>query len=175
MPASFQLRIAARVIAILGLVAFGADGAIAQTAPQLRLAALGSTETVADAARAPSLETPQFAVANSPLKTQLPDYFDRHNFSSIADNTAYPSNCDCATTGTFHAPSPVALGLVPNLSAMIRQTCKARNAADPVDTLSSFIAAYISLRQSLDVRAPSLISGLRGAHGHRNRWRGFDV
>ena len=76
MPGPFQSRVAARFIAILGLVGLCAEGAMAQSAPQLLLATLGPTDMVAEAAPAPtSLKSSGLALAKRASETRLPNYF----------------------------------------------------------------------------------------------------
>jgi rare lipoprotein A len=141
------LRIAARFIAILGLVGFGAEGAMAQSAPQLLLAALGPTEIVAEPTLAPTSREPfELTVAKSHL------------------NATWLSNGDSSAISNIPTSSPIVLRSASNISQWTEsdQAGKRSNAIGPVrhnrlDVLSNFIAAYKSLRKSLAVGAKSLI------------------
>jgi rare lipoprotein A len=168
-PVPFQLRIAARFIAILGLVGFCAEGAMAQSAPQLLLAALGPTEIVAEPTLAPTSREPfELAVAKSHLETRslnyLESYFKWYKTSFIKNNATYLSNGDSSAISNIPTSSLFVLRSAPNISQWteIDQAGKRSNAIGPVrhdrlDVLSNFIAAYKSLRKSLAVGAKSLI------------------
>ena len=168
MPISFQLRIAAQFIVILGLVGFYAEDAMAQTAPQLRLAALGSPETPAEPALAPSQEPSRHVIAGSLLQTRSPNYFDgyldRHEATCFISNAKYLSDGNSPAPSNLTISSPIDLGLAQSVSlwTQIWPASKSRNAVGAagygrLDFLSNFIAAYQSLRKLLDVRAPSLV------------------
>lgn len=169
MPVPFQLRTAVRFVTILGLVGFCAEGAMAESAPQLLLAALGPTEMVAEPTLAPISRDPFWLpVAKSPLKARSLNYFESYlhwyKTSFIKNNAAYLSNGDSSAVNNIPTSSPIALTSAPNISQWteIRQVGKRSNAIGPVrhgrlDVLSNFIAAYKSLRKSLAVGEKSLI------------------
>ena len=143
----FQSRVAAWFIAILGLAGLCAEGAMAQSAPQLLLATLGPTDIVAEVAPAPtSLKSSGLVFAIRASETRLPNYFGIFSkTSSITNNATYLSNGDCSAISNIPTSSPIT-----------------SNAIGPVrdvrlDVLSNFIAAYKSLRKSLAVRGQSLI------------------
>jgi rare lipoprotein A len=150
MPGPFQSRVAARFIAILCLVGLCAEGAMAQSAPQLLLATRRPTDMVAEVAPAPtSLKPSGFALAKRASETRLPNYFgaffDRRETSAITNNATYFSNAGSSAISNIPTSSPIA-----------------SNAIDPIrrarfDVLSAFITAYNSLRKSLAVSAKSLI------------------
>ena len=148
MPGPFRSRVAAWFIATLGLGGVWAEGAMAQPHPQLLRATLGPTDLVAEVAPAPtSLKSFALALGNRASETLLPDYFGTffnwHKTSSITNDTTYLSNSNSSVISNISLFSPIT-----------------RNAIDPVrraDVPSAFIAAYDSLRKSLDVRAKSLI------------------
>jgi rare lipoprotein A len=127
-PISFQLRIAAQFIAIVGLASFYAEGATAQTAPQLRIAALGSPETAAEHNLALSQEPSRHVIAGSPLQTRI----DLGLAQSLSQWTRIGS-----PSKSRNAVGAAGYGRL--------------------DVVSNFIAAYQSLRKLLDVRAPSLV------------------
>ena len=147
MPGPFQSRVAAWFIAILGLGGLCAEGAMAQSAPQLLLATLGPTDTVAEVAPAPTgLKSSVLVFAISTSETRLLNYFGIFSKTiSITNNATYLSNGDSSAISNIPASSPIT-----------------SNATGPVrgvrlDVLSNFIAAYKSLRKSLAVRGQSLI------------------
>jgi rare lipoprotein A len=161
-PVSFQLRIAARfIVATLGLVGFCAEAAVAQSAPQLLLAAPDPTETVAKPALAPtSREQFGLTVANVPLATRSPNYFESH-FSWCKTSS---SSGDSSAVSNVPTPDPIAPRSAPDMSQWteIGQAGKRCNITDRVrgvrlDVLSNFIVAYESLRKSLAVMGQSLI------------------
>ena len=140
---------------------------MAQSAPQLLLVALGPTETVAEPAPAPTSREPfGLVVANVPLETRSPNYFesyfDRCKTSSITckifverrflRDQQYPDvKPDCPKVSSRYSAidgdhegwqENSALGPVRRASS---------------DVFSTFIVAYNSLRKSLAVRAKSLI------------------
>ena len=138
----FRFPDAVRFIAILGLVGLGADRAMAQSAPQLLFAKLGSTGMVPESVPAPtSLESSGHALANRSAETRLPS----GDFSAISN---VPTS------------NPIALRSAPNIS--LPTEIMKSNAIGPVrrarsDVFSTFILAYNSLSKSLAVRAKSLI------------------
>jgi peptidoglycan lytic transglycosylase len=167
-PVPFQLRVAARLIATLGLVGFCTEGAMAQSAPQLKLAALTPTEMMAEPALSPCRKPFSLAITNSLLETQSPNYFgsyvDSHKTSSIANDVTHLSSCDSSAISNMPASGLIALRLAPNISRWTEsgQASKSRNAVRSVrwarlNVSSNFIAAYESLRKSLGVGAQSLI------------------
>jgi peptidoglycan lytic transglycosylase len=128
----FQFPVAARFIALLGLVGLCADGAMAQSAPQLLLGTLDPTDIAAEPV---------------PAHTNL-KLFER----ALTKLEALSPN------GDFSAISEV-LRSAPNTS-LWTEIMKS-NAIDPVKrartgTVSTFIAAYDSLSESL-VGTKSLI------------------
>ena len=138
----FQFPIAARFIAILGLVGLGADGAMAQSSPQLLFAKLGSTAMVAGPVPTPtSLEPSGPTLANRSSEKLLPI----GDFSVVSN---------------IPTSDPITLSSTPNIS-LLREIMKS-SAIDPVrrtrsDVFSTFIVVYNSLSKSLAVRAKSLI------------------
>ena len=144
MPVQFQFCIAAGSIAILGLLGFCAEAAMAQTATQLQLASLGPTEMVAEPTLAPASRGPfGLAIVSVPLEPRSPNYFegyfDANITSSIKKDTTYLSNGDSSAVSN----SPIGLVRAPR--------------RDSLDILSNFIAAYKSLQKSLAVEALPLI------------------
>jgi hypothetical protein len=169
MPGPIQSRVAAWFIATLSLVGLCTEGAVAQSAPQLLLAALGPKEIVAEPALAPTNRVPfGLAVANSLSEAQSPNYFgsfsDWCKTRSITNNAAFLSNGDSSVISNIPMSGPTALRLAPSISqgAEIGPAGMSSNAIGPVrrarfHVLSNFIAAYKSLRKSLDVRPLSYI------------------
>ena len=142
---------------------------MAQSAPQLLLAALDPTETVAKPALAPtSREQFGLAIANVPLETRSPNYFESYfawcKMCSITNNARYLLNGDSSAISNIPTSSPIAPRSAPDISqwSEIGQASKRCNATVPVrdvrlDVLSNFIAAYEFLRESLVIRGQSFI------------------
>ena len=147
MPGPFQSRVAAWFIAILGLAGLCAEGAMAQSAPQLLLATLGPTDIVAEVAPAPtSLKSSELVFAIRASETRLLNYFGIFSkTSSITNNATYLSNGDSSAISNIPTSSPI----TSNATGPVRDV--------RLDVLSNFIAAYKSLRKSLAVRGQSLI------------------
>ena len=143
----FQSRVAAWFIAILGLAGLCAEGAMAQSAPQLLLATLGPTDIVAEVAPAPtSLKSSELVFAIRASETRLLNYFGIFSkTSSITNNATYLSNGDSSAISNIPTSSPI----TSNATGPVRDV--------RLDVLSNFIAAYKSLRKSLAVRGQSLI------------------
>ena len=143
----FQSRVAAWFIAILGLAGLCAEGAMAQSAPQLLLATLGPTDIVAEVAPAPtSLKSSELVLAIRASETRLLNYFGIFSkTSSITNNATYLSNGDSSAISNIPTSSPI----TSNATGPVRDV--------RLDVLSNFIAAYKSLRKSLAVRGQSLI------------------
>ena len=139
----FQFSVAAWFIAILSLVGLRVDGAMAQSAPQLLFAKLGSTAITAEPVPAPTslVEPSEYTLANRSSETSLPN----GGFSAISN---------------IPTSNPIALRSAPNIP--LSTEIMKGSALGPVrrassDVFSTFIVAYNSLRKSLAVRAKSLI------------------
>ena len=151
MPGPFQSRVATRFIAILCLVWLCAEGATAQSAPQVLVATLGPTDMVAEPAPvATSVELSGLAVSSSGSETRLPKYFG--TFFGCCKNSS--SKSSAISNIPLSSPIPIRLAsgqlyMSSNTIAPIRRS--------HIDVLSNFIAAYNSLSKSLPVRAKSLI------------------
>jgi peptidoglycan lytic transglycosylase len=135
----FQFPVAARFIALLGLVGLCADGAMAQSAPQLLLAALDPTHIAAEPVPAHT-NLKLFARALAKLETLSPD----GDFSAVSDIRT--SNLIVQRS----APN-TSLWMEIMKSNVIGPVRRARTGA-----FSTFIAGYNSLSKSL-VGTKSLI------------------
>ena len=151
MPGLFRSRVAMRLIAILALVGLCAEGAMAQSAPQVLVATLGPTDMVAEPApEATSVESSGLALSSAASETRLPKYFG--TFFGCCENSS--GNSSAISNIPMSSPIPIRLAS--------GQLYMSSNAIAPIrrahfDVLSNFIAAYNSLSKSLPVRAKSLI------------------
>jgi peptidoglycan lytic transglycosylase len=145
----FHVRVVvARLVAILGLVGLCAEGVTAQSAPQLRLAALESTALVTERATAPASRKlygptvanngPTFAKTGS-LKLILGP-----EVQGLATCHSDPAMCPTAAS-----PHPAILVTTRN-----RLGCAGIGSMTFAcfDILPNFVATYLSLRRSLAAR-----------------------
>ncbi len=151
MPELFRSRAATRLIAILALVGFCGEGAMAQSAPQVLVATLAPTYiTVEPAPAAKNVASSGLVLSTTPSQTRLQKYFD--TYIGCCEN----SSAESSVISNILESSP------PPLKLATRQASMSSNAIAPIrrsrfDVLSNFIAAYNSLRKSLPVRAKSFI------------------
>jgi peptidoglycan lytic transglycosylase len=127
-----EFPVAAGFIAILGLVGLCVHGAMAQSAPQLRVATLGATDVAAAPVAAPT-NVKLFECALAKLQTLSP-------------------NGDFAAVSDIRTCNPIALRSAPNTSLWTEimtsnAIASARRAR--ADIFSRVIGAYDSLRKSL--------------------------
>jgi len=151
MPELFRSRAATPLIAILALVGFCGEGAMAQSAPQVLVATLAPTDIMVEPApAATSVASSGLVLSNKASQTRLPKYFDIC-IGCCENSSAEPS---VISNILKSSPSPLKLAA--------RQAYISSNAIAPIrrsrfDVLSSFIAAYKSLSKSLPVKAKLLI------------------